>query len=303
MAVIVYHSNCADGIAAATVVGYFLNRAKKEPINSNIYIPAQYGEKLSDLLSKYVPPKPIPASDLYIVDFSFPLSEIVEQSHLFDNIIILDHHATAIKKFREALAVDFQLPKNVTITFDEQESGATLAWKHFNPMLHTHSNPEEPPILIQYIKDRDLWQWQLPESKEINAWISLQDKTPAGFQFILDGKTPPMGKYMMEGTLILKVQQVTIDNAVKNGTPWKKHPNAIIVNSGCFQSEIGDTIIKTGDASCAAIFFIDAEKRKAIFSLRSRNGIALIIAEKYGGGGHPNACGFQIPLDKLGEFL
>lgn len=43
----------------------------------------------------------------------------------------------------------------------------------------------------------------------------------------------------------------------------------------------------------------DENKKILICSLRSHNGISKVIAEKFGGGGHPNAAGFNIPFEKL----
>lgn len=58
-------------------------------------------------------------------------------------------------------------PKLNHFHFDNNRSGALLAWDHFFP-------DSPPPQTLLYIQDRDLWKWELPHSKQIsNALINV----------------------------------------------------------------------------------------------------------------------------------
>jgi hypothetical protein len=74
----------------------------------------------------------------------------------------MDHHKTNLEYIST-------LPKlkNLTIQFDLERSGAQIAWDYFNPGVSR-------PWFIDYIGDRDLWTWKLPNSRVINSGLQNQ---------------------------------------------------------------------------------------------------------------------------------
>lgn len=52
-------------------------------------------------------------------------------------------------------------------------------------MGNAHSS-QPPPLLIQYIQDRDLWLWQLPQSKEFSAGLANVPFTFEAFDSLLE---------------------------------------------------------------------------------------------------------------------
>jgi len=70
------------------------------------------------------------------------------------SILILDHHKTAME--------DLQGFEGAV--FDMERSGAMITWNHFFPNL-------EAPRLIDHIQDRDLWQFKIPRTREVQAAI------------------------------------------------------------------------------------------------------------------------------------
>ena len=74
-------------------------------------------------------------------------------------VIVLDHHITALNNLA---GLDQEL-KNLTLHLDMNQSGAMLAWRYF------HNVPA--PRLIECVQDRDLWQWQLAESYDLNTGL------------------------------------------------------------------------------------------------------------------------------------
>ncbi|NRA39805.1 MAG: hypothetical protein HRU15_16810, partial [Planctomycetes bacterium] len=129
-----FHKHCLDGRASAAVVKHFDPQC--------VCVAQQYGAKRPSLLGRHV----------YIVDFGFPLKEMQKIEKEAYKVTWIDHHVTH-QETQRALGWGH---------FDLQESGASLCWKVLFP-------DTEMPQIIQYIRDRDLWLWEMPHSREINA--------------------------------------------------------------------------------------------------------------------------------------
>ena len=134
---VLYHADCLDGFGAAWAIW------KRVPTAQ--FIPVTHGMP---------PPAGLPGRHLVIVDFSYPRPTLESIASEAASLKVLDHHITAEK----ALA---GLP---FAYFDQKKSGAVLAWEW------AHDVPT--PWLLQYIQDKDLWQWALPNSREINAALA-----------------------------------------------------------------------------------------------------------------------------------
>ena len=145
---IIYHqiksgTPCADGIAAAWVA------SKKYP-DADV-IGASFNSDLPDV-NDY--------DSLVIVDFSFPLTTLQTWESQGKKVFVIDHHKTAmadLSQFTNAL-------------FNMDESGASLTWLHYFP--------DQPiPAFIQYVKDRDLWNFNLPQNEEIHEAMGFLGRT------------------------------------------------------------------------------------------------------------------------------
>jgi oligoribonuclease NrnB/cAMP/cGMP phosphodiesterase (DHH superfamily) len=123
----IYHGGCDDGFGAAYAVwkkfGYEVE-----------YYPATHGGPIPDVNDR----------DVIMVDFSYKRNVLLQLIGKCKSMVILDHHKTA-----EADLDGLEDPK-LTLVFDMQRSGATIAWDHFHP-----DTPR--PVLIRYVEDRDLW--------------------------------------------------------------------------------------------------------------------------------------------------
>ena len=260
---IIYHADCRDGFGAAWA-------AWRKYGNDALFFPAQYGDKIPSIPD---------GSKIEIYDFSYERDQMQELHaiHGVDNVELFDHHKTAIEK------VD-GLPN---CNIDLEHSGAWLAWDN----LHKGKNV---PRLIQYVQDRDLWKWELKDSKSVSAYISSM---PMEFETWNDMNynlfTAP-GKMVSEGDAILRQQDMQVQRISERA--WKQDVagyNIRIVNSGLYQSEIGHEILQMYPSTpFAGIFFINGNQR--IWSLRSRSDFDVsTVARDMGGGGHPQAAGFS----------
>ena len=142
---VLYHqvkpgTDCPDGIASAWVVSTAITC-----------------HEITGCVYQSEPPSVEGCDRIIIVDFSFPAA-ILEKWAANAEVIIIDHHKTALNDLAG-------LSDRVLQEFDLNECGATLAWKHFFP--------NEPiPVFLKYVKDRDLWDFDLLYSEEIHEAVS-----------------------------------------------------------------------------------------------------------------------------------
>ncbi len=282
-----YHANCADGFCAAWVV-------KKQLPNTEL-IPVQYGQQLPDV-SKYK------GNRVYIVDFSYSPAEMEVIAKDAVCVVMLDHHKTAIDKWKDQPLIHDAIslwwkgdcgffPYQVRIDFDESKSGAMLAWKWFDE--------GRPPKIVQYVQDRDLWQWKLPYSREINAWLATVPKNFESWEHACTmlEHPPSFLECVTSGEAILRREQSIVESAVRNAVERTIAGYVVpVVNSATMQSEIGNELCK--GKPFAAIYFDDLKRNVRVWSLRSCEGGLDVseIAKKFGGGGHVMASGFSVPL-------
>ena len=253
--VVLYHADCLDGFGAAWALW------KKFP--DARYLPVEHG------LS---PPSGLDNDHVVMVDFSYPREVIERLAESTASLRILDHHVTA----QAALA---GLPYAY---FDMKKSGAVLAWEW--------AHPEPVPWLLQYIQDKDLWEWRLPMSREINAAL---DSYPFDFQ-VWNGLTQEMLE--LEGRAILRREDVLITKIVKESVLVEFEGETVpAVYSPVMTSQIGERLCR-GYPFC--IIWHQRNGRR-YFSLRSKPGTVDVsaIAARHGGGGHANAAGFSFPLE------
>lgn len=252
--VVLYHAECTDGFGAAWALW------KRVP--SARFIPVKHGVS---------PPEGLAGQHVLIVDFSYERATLEAIARQAASVLVLDHHITAQKGLAG-------LPY---VYFDQKKSGAVLAWEWAH---------EEPvPWLLQYIQDKDLWEWALPGSREISAalasypfdfhvWDGLrQDRLEAEGRAILRYENELVSKIAAEAVLV-SFQGVTVPAA----------------QSVVLTSQIGERLSK-GHPFC--IIWHDRDGRR-YYSLRSTQDGADVaaIASAYGGGGHTHAAGFSVPL-------
>ena len=134
--VILYHKNCTDGFGAAWA-GWkkFKNKAEYIAVDPQI-----------------LPKKRIINKDIYILDNCYPKQILEKLKKDNKKVIVIDHHISNKEIIKNASAY----------VFNNNHSGAVLAWKYFNPNKKT-------PILLRYIEDQDLWNFKIRNTRDINA--------------------------------------------------------------------------------------------------------------------------------------
>ena len=198
-----------------------------------------------------------PGGEVYILDFSYPLETMLEtHARHRGRVTLIDHHQTARDELEGAVP---------NCRFDLEHSGAYLAWEWW-------AGPGETmPGLVRYIEDRDLWRWELRNSREVAAAL---DSYPKDFH-VWD--TLAIDALALEGEAILRRERLMveklIDLAVRRtvgGFPVPAVNTPVLVSETC-EALLG----KFPDASFAAAYSElpgpDGEIRER-WSLRSRPG-------------------------------
>ncbi len=261
---IIYHAECLDGFGAAYAAWYALG-------DSATYHPAKYGEELPDCTDK----------DVYFLDFSAPKDKMLQIARVAKSVTVLDHHKTAEADLTELLRDNV-----IRGEFNMRRSGCILAWQHFNYDI-------PPPMVLQYIEDRDLWKFELESTRSICAALFSYPQT---FEFWHDNIIGCETSLLIEGGAILRQHNRQIDLLKNNANLEYLGSWCVpIVNANyMFASDLGN-ILSEGHPF-AAVWY-EANGRR-YYSLRSQKGSTdvSIVAKQFGGGGHENAAGFSVEI-------
>jgi len=277
-AVVIYHDNCVDGFASAWA---FKQLAEKDYKDGVMYVPAQYGKEPPI----FTEPQ---NTDLYILDFSFGRTTIETYATIFASVTVLDHHKTAAAVLQNWIH-GFS---NLEIVFDMGRSGAGITWDYL-------AEPHQPrPKLIDYVEDRDIWVWNLPDSKEINSLIGLTKKEFDAYDRLAYLLEDRYGAAVNMGNLLLEQQE----RHVKSIIAATKRPieingkHGLICNCpGQFASDVGNELAKESGTFGATCY--QGSDEKIHFSLRSIGDYDVsAMAKDFGGGGHKNAAGFVMEI-------
>jgi oligoribonuclease NrnB/cAMP/cGMP phosphodiesterase (DHH superfamily) len=276
MDIIYHHAHCPDGWCAAYVA------SKRYPEAEIIGL--DHGVEFD-----YTP---VYGKEVLMLDFSLPTREANDRlCSLTKYFHIFDHHKSA----REVLD---GAPYAV---FDMKRSGAGLTWdylfgKDCSEACYDQGTSWEPrPWYVDYTEDQDLWNWKLPKGREVcayvrtlpftkKAWDTLEEMTTAEACTKGEGSLAYIKHYVDEVTQQAQVGMLGDYKTAILNVPYL----------GC--SEVGEKLAKVFEVSLT--YYEDGQGIYR-FSLRSnKDGYNIDVSEiakKYGGGGHRNAAGFQLP--------
>lgn len=287
----IYHGNCADGFGAAWVV--------RRALGANVdFHPGFYGAPSPDVEGR----------DVVMVDFSYKRFHLDLLAAQARSILILDHHKTAQEDLEglhtprpswgEHLGGKPDHGPYARALFDMNRSGAGLAWDYFCPN-------EARPRLIDHVEDRDLWRFNLPGSAELHAAVMSYPLDFSWWDAWADKDIRGLDALRTEGTAIERKLKQDVAHLLSAATrrmviggvevPVANLPYMMASEGAGAMAE---------SAPFAATYYDGKDARH--FSLRSRGAEGMDVAEIakiYGGGGHRNAAGFQMPIGWEGDQL
>jgi oligoribonuclease NrnB/cAMP/cGMP phosphodiesterase (DHH superfamily) len=279
---LIYHAHCTDGFTAAWVCE--LAHHNTHGRASELF-PASYGDEPPDVTGR----------DVEIVDFSYSREQLIVMHEQANSLVVLDHHEKAQTNCE---GLDF-------CTFDMERSGAMLAHNHHYPRPE-YAGVEDPPLLVQYVQDRDLWRFELAHSKEINAYIGTIPKDMGHWLSLASAlEDDGFSACLAAGQAVLSYKQQMVER-IAAASQYRTIAGFYVpvVNSPILQSELGHHLCQ--GEPFAAVWY-EKDDGSTRWSLRSAPGGENVneIAQQCapGGGGHKHAAGFALPPDKDAEFL
>lgn len=292
---IISHAGCMDGLGALLAAQLILGKD-----NFDIHL-AAYGSQFPDVTDRIV----------FIFDFSYSRDVMLDIIANANQVWVVDHHATAEESLKDLACFT---------RFDKTKSGAVLAYEFLMQWKDVNTY-NIPPILL-YIQDRDLWEWKLPHSAEINeyfrtqieygddelvksnldALMSIHNETVLNGwdKFIRIGEDRLRSKRrMVENVLTKRFDvSVTLDGqAVQVAAAFA--PNNIT-------SEVGGELAKLVPSGAGLVITGMGMSPKFGMSVRGTKesgDLAKRIAESYGGGGHAQAAGCGLTYHHLSALL
>jgi uncharacterized protein len=262
--VIIYHGKCPDGFGGAYA-------AWKKFGDAAEYIPMNYSKP---------DPEHMDGRDLYFIDFCLPQERMDALAAVARSLTVLDHHEGI-----RAVATSFPG------VFDPSRSGATIAWEYFHP-----NTPA--PFLFEYLEDYDLFRFALPDTKGLNAYLTLEPYDFERWDEIIRALEDPESRAKL----------------LERGRIYAEHTDKLIEHIGASADLVeldGHTVYLSGTVLQAITDYLGhalAEKQPPFaimvrpaadglrVSLRSAGNFDVAeLARKYGGNGHPGASAFRIP--------
>lgn len=274
--VVVYHDCCSDGFGCKYV-------CEKKWKNENIkYVPQNFKKEsfsLNNLNYEYENKK------ILFLDFVYDEENlIIDLEKHAKNLCIIDHHQSAYNKYSN----------KEYAYFNQDKSAAVLTWESLFPDY-------EVPLILKYIEDRDLRNFNLPYVHQVLAVLDSDYKMNVkdwdDFSFRLENQFEDI---VEKGNIILKKRKTQIENLSNNHCEIEINGiSGLLANAikWDFASEVAEKLAEKSNFGFA--WFKD-EHGQIKCSLRSNNGTNVrVLAESIGGGGHDNSSGATVSIEKI----
>ena len=321
---VIIHDTDADGIAAAWAI---LNGFKNE-YSETILIPQRAGDN-------EIPLNLQDNDSVYLVDRSYPWGILLSLSEQVFSVTVIDHHKTALLHYCEEAVESnkYELESttlcntslffdygNITVHIDLTHSACMLAYLWSKEHCIDPDPSIKVPWFIEYIEDRDMWWFKLPDSKAINAGLYYSGITIELLDGLCNTNSIPSVIHItkdigtvVNNTVLKIIKGIAHGPTVRNrrliyeetlhGTPSIIHSYVFVCCPFSLISELGDYMLNCKDEEFNTPDVVVCYNQTAegyIYSLRSKIDV-LWLAKKFNGGGHPKACGFSSTLSP--EFV
>lgn len=269
---VLYHAHCPDGFGAAWAAWTRLGDDAR-------YFPVSFDEALPEMDE---------GSRVVIADFSYPKDVLLELASKMNEVVVLDHHRSAARNLSglPSLEAVERGESALGVRFDMDKSGAVLAWEFFHPQ-------KAVPLLLRYVEDKDLWRFQLDDSRAVSAALSSYPKRFELWQGLR------LDELKQEGKVLLRLLDRWVKRLVASAY-WREVGGyrVPVVNTPMLGSDVGNRLCQTFPEAPFAACYSDHDERTRHWELRSIGEFDVSeVAQGLGGGGHRNASGFSEKLD------
>jgi hypothetical protein len=193
----------------------------------------------------------------------------------------------------------------LTVAFDLTKSGARIAWEHFHP-------GQPAPLALAHIEDQDMWRFRIPGTRAFCRALRMR---PFAFDvwddIVRDADRPNPAGYAAlcaEGEAVERFLTVEIDRLASGSMvmPVRLAAEAggapiggLAINcNALFTSKLGSRLAERS-GSFGLIWHLGGDDVVNV-TLRGCGPLDVArLAQRFGGGGHPNAAGFRMPLQRF----
>ncbi len=292
--VCIFHHPCHDGFAASVIVQRMWPDCE--------LVPANYGDN---------PSLGVTDKNILIADFSFKKDAMLTWYTGLrpKSIVILDHHKTAQEELKDFHDYDYTLENldeciahaatvghpPIFADFDMHRSGAMMTWNFCHPN-------SDPPHMLEFIQDRDLWTKVYPESDAIHLWLSSLGFDYDAWEDVIfnQGQDPTQMELIGREAKAIKryYDQLVFEvaHAVKCTSFAGFHGVPVVYVIRQLASDAGAKLLEMWEDAPFAVMVSKSDSGHS-YSLRStdeRQDVSA-VAKQFGGGGHRNAAGFRAP--------
>lgn len=269
--VILYHGGCPDGFGGAYA-------AWKKFGDTAEYIPLHRGE---------MPPEDLENARVYLIDFTYPRDVMDGLLARVGSLVVLDHH-DGVQEIVEAM------PEHV---FDNDRSGATIAWSYFHPDIPV-------PYFLKLIEDQDIYRLALPDTVPLHAYIETRPFDFEEWDRFTEALEDPASReaFLEKARTYAEYFELLVEMAVNKAKLVSFEGYEIYFGTAhpfkSLKSHVGNRLAKKkGPLSLVAA----AHPNGYGVSIRGDGSVNVAeIAERFGGNGHANSAGFLIP--RAGPF-
>lgn len=295
--VVIYHKSDFDGIFCREIARKFLPGAE--------LIGWEYGE----------PTPAVPAeATLYIMDLSVP--DLMEHP----NLIWIDHHKTAIEKY----------PATIPGYRIDGVAACRLAWQWFHGLdrYRGHAGPAADmkwfkshypfprrqdfidrgvmePLAVRLAGEYDIWDKRDPGADLFQHGLRSQDLSDETWDSLLSGsfveQNRVVGILMEQGEVVAYAETRKNELIIGNNGFTRQWEGLwfLCCNAGSYNSHLFTAGIKPEHEGLLGFCLRkDGKWSISLYGVPGKPEVDLsVIAAKYGGGGHKQACGFKV--DKL----
>jgi oligoribonuclease NrnB/cAMP/cGMP phosphodiesterase (DHH superfamily) len=263
------HHNDTDGRASAAIV--------RRALGQKIWLyEMDYGDS--------IPLERVLTSDnIIIVDFSLPKDEM-EKLATYHNLTWIDHHKSALD---EMVGTADQWPG----IRDTAEAACVLTWQFYFP--------DQPvPLAVKLIGDRDIWRWAESDTGPFNEGLYQLDTRPFNdtlWNPLLSDDMDTITKITADGKLLRSARLKDIHRMILGrGFSVSLEGYRTLVLNMRGSGDIGQQVRELGyEIAYCYVDNLNNGELVTFVTLYSAEVDVSIIAQRFGGGGHPGAAGFH----------
>jgi hypothetical protein len=274
---VVYHSADFDGIACREVARCYYPNAT--------FIGWNHGD-----------PVPIIRDDHRVILMDLSIDELMSRP----NLVWIDHHKTAIEKY----------PLTIPGVRINGVAACRLAWQWFfserSCGLLTADNFKNrevtEPLVIRLIGEHDVWDHRDTRSLILQHGLQSVDLSDTEWNCLLNPTKIPFSEREREILQGLLDKGAVVQRYVDNQTSLLSNNSFELFFEGymflCINTPLGNSLMFTKanplrHDGLMKMFYNGDKWKVTLYGVEGTNHDLSIIAKKYGGGGHKQACGFE----------